>query len=160
MSSQSPPPQSASTEGARQVATAGTTYEYEPSKSTGSFTISTDRARGMLIMEFGGFLLPTDLADYESKKAAAIVRLGRRPNDHVTLCDFSACGAQSQEVVGMFRASLENPVHMSRRLAVVVNGALVRLQASRILDRPGSACFECRLEAERWLVGPDNGQVT
>lgn len=127
---------------------------------TGGYSISIDRARKLLIIDFTGFLVAAQLSDYEALKKSAIARLGTRPNDHVTLCDFSHSVPQSREVVAIFQASLADPLHRSRRLAVVISGALARLQATRILDRPGCSCFEDRAEAERWLMAPDDGQVT
>ena len=41
---------------------------------------------------------------------------------------------------------------MSRRLAVVIDTVLGRMQVRRVLTRPNAACFASCEEAEAWLL--------
>ena len=120
--------------------------------AAGSYRISTDAQRKLLVIRFTGFLTPASLRDYDDEKNAAIARLACGPNDHITLCDFTDCGPQSQEVLKLFAASLADPRHMSRRIAAVVLTALARMQVQRVVKRPGFACFNECSAALAWLM--------
>ena len=87
----------------------------------GTFTFRVEPRRELLRIKFSGFFAVEDLTGYVAAKEEALARLGCAPNEHVTLCDFSACIPQSQSVLDLFRASLDDPSARSRRLAVVVN---------------------------------------
>ena len=118
---------------------------------TGEFRISIDRPRHLLRIDLGGFFELQDIPSYLAEKRAALARLGCGRNDHVTLCDVSRCGIQSQAVMHAFKASLEDPAHMSRRLAIVVGNTLAKLQVQRILTRSDAQCFDNMPEAKKWL---------
>lgn len=117
----------------------------------GRFDITTDRSRKLLRIEFKGFFSPADLAGYAAAKTRALASLACRPNEHVTLCDFTACVPQAREVLELFQRSLDDPAGRSRRLAVVLGSALARLQAQRVVERSDSAFFQSVPEAEAWL---------
>ena len=119
------------------------------------FEITIDRQRGLLKIVLGGFFGIQDVAEYVDAKSIAIRRLGCKPNQHLTLCDVTACNLQAQEVVKAFKATLDDPRHMSRRLAVVVGDALARMQVRRILTRTDAACFQDSASAEDWLFRTD-----
>ena len=116
------------------------------------FSIAIDPARKLLAVTFTGFFTPDALGTYLADKADALARLGCAPNDHVTLCDFSASGPQSQQVLEFFARSIADPAHRSRRMAVVVSSALAQLQVRRMVTRSGAACFLHRHDAEAWLT--------
>lgn len=116
-----------------------------------AYTITTDAGRKLLKIRFSGFFSPADLSSYLAAKSVALARLGCRPNEHVTLCDFSACSPQSREVVEFLRSSIDDPTYRSRRLAVIVGSALAQFQAKRVITRADAACFLRLADAERWL---------
>lgn len=120
---------------------------------TATYTISIDPPRQLLRIAFRGFFRAEDLAEYESRKHLALVQLGLPTHQHVTLCDFTECVPQSQEVLDLFRQTLDNPRYSSRKLAVVVSTALTALQVKRIVTRPNAACFTDVAAAEAWLDG-------
>lgn len=117
----------------------------------GTFDIAIEPRRKLLRVALAGFLSLDDVAEYLVVKNAALARLGAGPNQHVTLCDVSASLIQSQEVALAFQATLSDPRYMSRRIAFVTGSSLARMQLRRLVNRPGSACFETIAEAEEWL---------
>ena len=116
-----------------------------------SYSIAIDRRRKLLRIDFHGFFTRADLAGYLETKQAALAELACRQNEHVTLCNFSTCSPQSQDVLDLFKCSLEDPAYMSRRLAVVVGTMLSRLQARRVVTRRDIDIFLTVAEAEAWL---------
>lgn len=122
----------------------------------GTYTFAIDQDRDLLTITFDGFFGLSDLASYEADKNKTMAQLRCAPNQHLTLCDFSACIPQSQAVLDLFQVSLDDPAWRSRRLAVVVNSALAGFQAQRIVTRPNAAFFQNFVDAERWLFGSED----
>jgi len=117
----------------------------------GHYDITIDRQRGLLRIVLGGFFSLDDVARYSAAKNAALQKLGCGRNQHLTLCDVSACVLQSQEIVAAFQKMTDDPRYRSRRLAFVSGSSLSRMQIRRILTRDAAACFSNVAEAEAWL---------
>jgi hypothetical protein len=116
-----------------------------------SYEITIDPPRGLLRITVSGFLSFDDLTGILVEKERALARLGLRPNRHLTLCDFSSCKLQSQDVVQLCRAAIADPRYMARRIVFVIGSSLARMQLRRMLERDDAKFFETMEAAEAWL---------
>jgi hypothetical protein len=117
--------------------------------------ISIDPARGLIRMKLGGHFTIADVQRLEADRRAALRELGCRVNQHLTLCDVSACQLSAPDVVIELQKVIGNPLTRSRKCAMVVRGALARLQARRAVQRDDVAMFDTAVEAEAWLLRGD-----
>ena len=120
-----------------------------------SHSIDVD-PRGVVRYTLAGFFDQTSLASLQAERAAKLPLLETPPNQHVTLCDVSQCAIQSQEVLAILRTMLADPRWQARRLALVVGGALARMQVRRVVPiMPNVRWFDDRPSAEAWLEEAD-----
>ncbi|KQN09746.1 hypothetical protein ASE85_02045 [Sphingobium sp. Leaf26] len=115
-------------------------------------SITSDKSRSLLIAQMSGFFEPTDVQRFSDEKDAAVAAMGLGSGEYYMLVNTEGCVIQSQEVVATFmRVILQSPFR-SRRLAVVRNDNLTRLQTRRILSvRDEAEMFASMTEAEQWL---------
>lgn len=118
---------------------------------TGTYQLGTDPAHGLLRIKLAGFFDRETLERFAAEKAVAIASLGRAPNQHVTLCELIDCKLQAQDVVGAFARLIADPRSRARKLALVTDSPLGRMQLRRIIG-DHARIFDTRVEAERWLV--------
>ena len=112
-----------------------------------------DRARGLLRTTLSGFFEIDDVVRYQLGRNDALRRLGCLPNRHVTLVDVSGCQLSTPDVVAALQKVIGEPGFRSWRCAMVVPGALARMQARRAVQGRGEVeMFDCRENAERWLL--------
>lgn len=116
------------------------------------FTITRDPARGFVEATLRGFW---DMAMLDAFRAEVIratdmmENAGKRP---LLLVDARAHGVQSKEVVEGLRAFASSAAGLKRRTAVLVDGALYRMQASRIRSADVHQVFADPHEARQWLL--------
>jgi hypothetical protein len=84
----------------------------------------------------------------------AMIAAGARPGHFLTLIDMSRKNILPQHVAAEF-AKMVRPDSPSRRIAMVVSGAIHRIQAKRIGDDGKRRCFDSVAEARAWLFAPD-----
>ena len=64
-----------------------------------TYHVNIDRPRSLLRLSLSGFFDRSTLDRFVAERNAAVVRLGCRPNRHVTLCDLTTCQLSSPEIV-------------------------------------------------------------
>lgn len=121
------------------------------------YTIETDPSRSFLHLTMAGDW-DVPIADRFSadvaKAIGAMIAAGARPGHFLTLVDMSDKNIAPQPVAARF-AGMIRPDSPSRRIAMVVSGAMHRIQAKRIGNDPRVRCFDNRAAAQAWLFGPD-----
>jgi hypothetical protein len=120
----------------------------------GSYTIEAEPAHDLVRMTLTGFFDIETIRAFGAARHPVIARLGCARNQHIVLLDISGCSLQSQEAVATFQQVLGEGDVRSRKLAVVTGSSLAWMQARRILNRDGLACFETEPEAMQWLLTP------
>ena len=118
----------------------------------GTCSFEIDRARGVVHTVLAGFFELEDVARYRSDRNCAIAQLGCPPNRHLTLIDATACQLSTQEVVAALQGVIGEPGYRSLRCAMVVPGALAKMQARRAVQRGDVGMFETLAAAEHWLM--------
>ena len=116
------------------------------------FDVEVDVSRSLLRLRLQGFFSVADVRAFAAVRNAALQRLRCAPNRHLTLCDARGGMLSRREVAAGFQRLLADPRYASRRLAYVADGALAKMQANRVLDRPHLRFFDRPAEAEAWLL--------
>jgi len=120
------------------------------------FTFRVDRARGLVRITMAGFYDTADVAAFFEARRTAHAELGLPPNEHLTLNDLRGMRIQKQEVIDAFQQGLAVPEEKARRLAVVVDAAMARAQASRAIASADTRYFAEVAEAEAWLFADED----
>ncbi len=125
-----------------------------------SYSVSIDRSRGLLRLVLGGFFDLDTVAQFAAERDDAVRRLGRAPNQHVTLCDIRTQMISAPPVTAAFQQMIGDPRFSSRRLAFVVSGALEKLQTRRTASlRDDVGYFNEVADAEAWLTEREPADV-
>jgi DNA uptake protein ComE-like DNA-binding protein len=125
------------------------------------FTIETDAARTLVHARASGFLNVADVAAFFRQEQEAVQAMGYGSGDFVLLFDAKDAVIQSQEVVAEFMAQIVAISLKARRVAVVREAALARMQAQRIVQvREDAAIFATVEDAEAWLFAADPAHLT
>lgn len=119
------------------------------------FTFTLDPARGLVRIEMHGFYGLEDVAAFFEARRMAHMKLGLPPNQHLTLNDLRGMQIQKQDVIHAFQIGLAEPGEKARKLAVVVNAAMAKSQASRAIDSADTHYFTDLAEAEAWLFAEE-----
>lgn len=119
-----------------------------------AFVAGIDRAAKRLDFAlFGHWDLPT-VVRFEAAIGAAVRHLpflGIRTGDQVALFDTTRFTVQSPDVLAALGRIASDPRVTSRRIALVLASALLRMQAKRAM--PQLALFDDRAAALDWLAG-------
>ncbi|WP_076068074.1 hypothetical protein [Sphingomonas montana] len=114
--------------------------------------VTTDPSRKLVLAHMEGFLEPADVAKFAQDERAAAESMGLGSGEFLLLVDTANCMIQSQDVVAAFQHLIANASHKARRLAIIRQGSLTRMQTNRIISiRDDAAVFVTRAEAEAWL---------
>ena len=106
----------------------------------------------LLKVAVSGLLTLDEVDGYLREKEAALARMGLGSGEFLLLVDVSR-QVQSQDVINIFQTMLRSGSLSPRKLAVVNEGALPRLQSKRIAAEHGCArLFGTLAEAEHWLL--------
>ncbi len=122
---------------------------------TAKFTFRIDRARGLVRIAMAGFYDIEDVAAFFEARRTAHAELGLAPNQHLTLNDLRGMQIQKQEVIDAFQQGLAVPEEKARKLAIIVDAAMARGQASRAIASSDTRYFSDLGEAEAWLFEDD-----
>lgn len=109
----------------------------------------------LIRMKLGGRFTLDDVRAFDLQRQHAIAKLRCPFNRHLTLCDVRDCELSTPDVVSAIQAVIGNPLFRSRRCALIVSGALKRLQARRAAPHDTVALFDDPTEAEHWLLTPE-----
>ena len=121
------------------------------------YLIETDPGRSFLHLTMAGdWDVPTaDRFAVEVARAiGTMVAAGARPGHFLTLIDRSDKNIVPQAVAARF-ARMIRPDSPSKRIAMIVSGAMHRIQAKRIGNDPRIRCFDTGPAAREWLFDPD-----
>jgi hypothetical protein len=122
-----------------------------------TFTIDTDPAREFLHLTLAGdWDQPTAIRFGEAVTGAigTMLAAGARHGHFLTLLDMSRKNILPQNVAAEF-AKMNRPDSPSRRIAMVVSGAVHMMQAKRISNDSRRRCFDTEAAARAWLFGTD-----
>lgn len=115
-------------------------------------TVTTDPARTLVQAHMAGFLEVEDVATFSREEQAAVRAMGLASGGFLLLVETSECLIQSQVVVAAFQDLILNSPFKARKIAIVREGSMTRMQTNRILSiRDNAAVFQTRAEAEAWL---------
>lgn len=118
-----------------------------------AFSIRIDPARRMLDIALRGIWEPAIVLRFRQSLATALGRLpalGCPLGRQVTLFDMTGFAVQPREVLPLLEQIASDPNVTSRRIAIIVNSTLLRMQAKRLA--PNVALFEGREPALAWLA--------
>lgn len=105
----------------------------------------------MVKLKVGGLFSPDDVKYFAAAQRAAYSKR-RVKGRHRTLCDISECKIQFYQVVEAFRALLNDPALMSKRMAVVTGSSPARMQIRCLVYRDTCQFFDNARDAECWLL--------
>jgi hypothetical protein len=123
------------------------------------FTFRIDRARGLVRIRMAGFYDVADVAAFFEARRSAHAQLGLPRNQHLTLNDLRGMQIQKQEVIEAFQRGLAVPEEKARRLAIVVDAAMAKSQASRAINSDDTRYFTDPAEAEAWLLAGEEDRA-
>lgn len=115
------------------------------------FTFFLDRDRGLVRISMHGFYGREDVDAFFEARRKAHAELGLPRNAHITLNDLRGMKIQAQEVIQAFQKGLAVPEEKARKLAIVVDAAMARGQATRAINSPDTHYFTDIESAEAWL---------
>ncbi len=118
-----------------------------------AFTIRIDPARKLLDIELRGLWDPAIVARFRDALATTLARLptlGCTLGQQVTLFDMTPFAVQPRDVLPLLEQIAADPNVSSRRIAIIVNSTLLKMQARRLA--PNVALFEDREPALAWLT--------
>ncbi len=116
------------------------------------YEISVDRDHNLVRAALGGFFTVSEVQAFACEMQAVIASLNCIPGQHCVLIDASQGMPQAQDVTVAFVHMIGAAPVQARRIAVVAEGALYRMQTRRILAIDRSAMFETSAEAEAWIA--------
>lgn len=123
------------------------------------FTFRIDRARGLVRITMRGFYDIQDVAAFFDARRTAHAELGMAPNQHLTLNDLRGMQIQKQDVIQAFQIGLAEASEKARKLAIVVDAAMAKSQASRAIDSADTRYFTDLAQAEAWLLADEDGRA-
>ena len=118
-----------------------------------SFTL--DRSRGLVRINMKGFYSLKDVERFFDARRRALAELGLPRNAHITLNDLRGMTIQQQSVIQAFQAGLAVPEEKARKLAIVVDAAMARGQATRAINSSDTRYFTDLRSAEAWLLAEE-----
>lgn len=118
------------------------------------YIIRADHAENLIFTELIGFWDEATFDQFVKELRIAVASLGARDSagGHLTLADTRDWGVQSQEIADKFAAITQDPTLMSKRVAMVIPGAMARMQAGRVVPGDNRAIFSSMEEARDWLL--------
>jgi hypothetical protein len=123
------------------------------------FTFRIDHARGLVRITMHGFYDVNDVPAFFEARRTAHAELGLPPNRHLTLNDLRGMQVQKQAVIAAFHQGLAAPEEKARRLAIVVDAAMARGQATRAINSADTCYFTDVAAAEAWLLAGEEGRA-
>ena len=115
------------------------------------YSFRLDRSRGLVRIDMKGFYSLEDVEGFFAARREALAELGLPRNAHITLNDLRGMTIQQQSVIQAFQAGLAVPEEKARKLAIVVDAAMARGQATRAINSSDTRYFTDLRSAEAWL---------
>lgn len=116
------------------------------------FSIEIDASRALLNVTMWGFMNVAEVAEFSRQEQEAVSKMGLKSGEFCLLVNTEGAVIQSQEVVSAFMDIIVSSPLKARRIAVVRESSLSRMQTNRILMvRDNSAIFADLADAENWL---------
>lgn len=116
------------------------------------YKIEVDRRLALLRITLSGFFTIDDVQRWIADRRAALSQIAVGPGQHIVLTDIRDCKVLSQEVHAAIGAATNDPRWRACRVAIVVDGALARMQAQRMFSVDHAKCFEDPEQALAWLL--------
>ena len=123
------------------------------------YELNLDPKRRYLEIVLRGYWDDKVINAFEREEAAALDALDRLDRPTRLLVDLSQFPPQAKEIVERHDKRLNSSdAKIASRTAVIVPGAIVKLQVHRIMPADGTEkrMFVSRQEAEAWLLGEDD----
>ena len=116
-------------------------------------TIEVDKAAHLLRIKLTTFWTQETFDAFERELGALLRQLGWKSGSYDCLLDVRERGVQSQQMSDTVHRSLhaQEKVLQPRRFAILVSGALVRMQAARV-NPSSSTIFVDESEALDWIA--------
>lgn len=121
-----------------------------------AFTIRIDPVRKMLVIDLRGLWDEAIVLRFRQSLATSLTRLpalGCSLGQQVTLFDMTHFSVQPRDVLPLLEQIASDPGVTSRRIAIIANSTLLKMQAKRLA--PNIALFEAREPALAWLAEDD-----
>lgn len=117
--------------------------------------IEIDAAARLVRIELTSFWTSESFEAFEQELSRSLLARGWQAGNYVALLDVRRRGVQSKEMSDQVRRARqdERRVLAPRRLAILVGGALVKMQAQRV-NSAQDAIFYDEQEALAWLSEP------
>ena len=119
---------------------------------SGKFSFALDLERGLVRISMRGFWTLRDVDAFFDARRKAHAELGLPRNAHKTLNDLRGMKIQAQDVIEHFEKQLAVPAEKARKLAIVVDAAMARGQANRVIKSVDTRYFTEVEPAEAWLL--------
>ena len=114
------------------------------------YQLSTDPKYKMVLLKLAGMLTPAEMESMYREEYAAIAAMGCAIGEHVVLADLTECNVQLQDVSAALQAVVSKH-GKAKRVAMVMERPLAKLQARRIAESQEARIFTSRDEALAWL---------
>lgn len=121
-----------------------------------TWQIDGDPATLLIRMVLKGFFQVDDVRRFDADRRAAIRSLNCGLNRHLMLCNVSQTALSTPDVVEALKLAINNPLLKARRCAMVVPGALAKMQARRTVLGGDMRMFDTTEAAEHWLLAADS----
>lgn len=118
---------------------------------TGRFTIDIDRKLKVVRIVLSGQLAASDIAGLFEAERAAVALIQGQMGQHLLLIDARELGVQPQAVAQAMQSVLLTH-EAARRIALVVGGALMKMQTKRVMSGTDFQTFDTIDAAEEWLL--------
>ena len=119
------------------------------------YKIDIDAAHRLLQIQLAGYWDLEELERFEAARRTALAGTGWNAGEYVCLVDLREHGVQSQDVTARAHACLMAADTLPKRLAIVVPGALAKMQVSRIVKDQKERFFDDPRNATAWLLEPE-----
>lgn len=119
-------------------------------------TVTAISSDSMLCVDMAGLLSVEEVQRFHRDKLAMLRQMGLGPGQYVCLVITRGNQIQTQEVTAALDDILHNSPVKPRKIAVVRDGVLTRMQARRVLGaNPTAQIFEDMADAREWLMAAD-----
>ncbi|CAN5293649.1 hypothetical protein BH11PSE5_BH11PSE5_30160 [soil metagenome] len=117
------------------------------------FEVSNDLRQRLITVRLSGFLTLPEVDDFFAEEQRQAQASGYRSNDFLLLVEAEGSVIQSQDIVTSIIEHIARAPLRARRVAVVREGTMTKLQTQRMLaNRENASIFGERSDALNWLL--------
>lgn len=114
--------------------------------------VTAEPWRKLVRVQISGLLTPSEVEAFVADFRAAVQNMKLGPEEFSMLVESEGKTVQRQDVVDRFQELITRPALRARRIAIVREGMLGRMQARRLMEhRSGTGVFESLDDAYHWL---------